>query len=242
MQVPTVEKILVDVLAFLAQGEEFARKHPGNEISTLIKSAVRLGVDAHAATSNILADLTSIQRQLRKLRRIWVILITRCIMILAAVICIRRLLLQTLDPRSWPVWTRTDRLLLVTALFLTVILMGALINRYVVRGWGPYLHNRVWTSVSQYMTMGLDHVGCLELRQNLKKIARDEWRTGLSGQSARLLALKNRITTIGDDLEQECVALAAVTSGVELSVFSISFMGFNFAPLMAWIESASGVN
>jgi hypothetical protein len=90
--------------------------------------------------------------------------------------------------------------------------------------------------------MGQGHIGCLELRQNLKKIVLDEWRTGVSGESARLVLLKNRISSIGDDIDHECMALAAVSAGAELSLFAIGFMGFNFAPLMAWMESASGVN
>jgi hypothetical protein len=64
----------------------------------------------------------------------------------------------------------------------------------------------------------------------------------VSGESARLVLLKNRISSIGDDIDHECMALAAVSAGAELSLFAIGFMGFNFAPLMAWMESASGVN
>lgn len=242
MRVPTIDQLLIDVSAFVSQGEEFARNYPRNELSALIKSAFRLGVDAHAAISDILFDLYSIQRQLKRLRRIWAILFSRCVMIWTGVIFVRVVLLQSLDADAWDVWVRTDRLLLASTSFLTVILMVSLINRYLVRGWGPSSQSRLWANVCHYVTMGREHVYCAQLQQSLKKIAIAEWRTGLSGQSARRFLLKKRVSSLCDEVDQECGALSTVTVGVELSTFALSFTGLNFAPLMAWMESASGVN
>lgn len=242
MRVPTIEQILIDVSSFVSQGEEFAREHPQNEISKLMKLAVRLGVDAHRTMSDVLPDLYSIQRHLNKLRRIWVILITRCVMIWAGVIFVRKILLETLDGYAWTLWARTDRLLLAAALFLTLIVIGALTNRYLALGWGPSLESKVWSSFCQYVTMGRERVCCPVLQQKLKKISFDEWRNGVSGQSARCALLRNNLSAIGDDIDRECVALGTVTVGTELSIFAISSIGLNFAPLMAWMESASGVN
>ncbi len=237
---PTIDQIVIDVSEFISQGEEYARKNPRHELTSVIKAAMRLGLDAHTAMSEILVDLNSIQRHQKKLQRMWVILIMRCVMIWAGVIFVRAVLLQILDTSVWPAWVSTDRLLLASALFLTVILIGVLTNWRLRRG--PLLQNQVWDNFCQYVTMGRDSVCCPDLRRDLKKIAINELRTGVCGQSSRLMLLKNRLSSIGDGIEQECVTLGPLVVGAELSMFAISFMGLIFAPLMAWMESASGVN
>lgn len=240
MRPPTIDEIVIDVSAFISQGDGYARKNPRNELTSLIKAAIRLGLDAHTAMSEILVDLNSIQRQQKRLRRMWVILIVRCVIIWTGVIFVRAVLLQILDTNAWTAWARTDRLLLASALFLTVILIGFLTNWHFRRG--PSLQNQVWANFCEYVTMGRDSGCCAVLKRNLKKIAIDEWRTGVCGQSSRRMLLKNRLSSIGDEIDQECVTLAPVTVGAELSMFAIGFMGLIFAPLMAWMESASGVN
>lgn len=240
MHPPAIDQIVIDVSAFISKGEEYARKNPRNELSSVIKAAIRLGLDAHTAMSEILVDLNSIQRQQKKLRRMWVILIVRSVMIWVGLIFVRAVLLQILDTSAWTAWAGIDRLLLASDLFLTLILIGVLTNWHFKRG--PSLQNQVWANFCHYVTMGRGSVDCTDLRRNLKKIAIDEWRTGVCGRSSRLMLLRNRLSSIADDIDQECVTLGPVTVGAELSMFAISFMGLIFAPLMAWMESASGVN
>ena len=240
MRPPAIDQIVIEASAFISCGDEYARRNPRNELTSVISAAMRLGLDAHTAVSEIFVDLNSIQRHQKKLRRMWVILIVRCAMIWAGVIFLRGVLLQILDASAWMTWVRTDRLLLASALFLAVILIGLLTNWHLRRG--PSLQNQVWANFCQYVTMGRDSVCCPNLRRDLKKIAIDEWRTGVCAQSSRLMLLKNRLSSIGDDIDQECVTLGPVMVGTELSMFAIGFMGLIFAPLMAWMESASGVN
>lgn len=240
MRPPSIDQIVLDVSAFISQGDEYARKNPRNALTSVIKAAIRLGLDAHTAMSEILVDLNSIQRHRKKLRRMWIILIVRCVMIWAGVIFFRAVFLQILDTSAWTAWAGIDRLLLASAVFMTLILIGVLANWHLRRS--PSLQNQVWANFSQYVTMGRGSVYCTDLRRNLKKIVMDEWRTGVCGRSSRRMLLKNRLSSICDDIDQECITLGPVTVGAELSMFAISFMGLIFAPLMAWMESASGVN
>jgi hypothetical protein len=242
MHVPTIERLLVDISIFMSHGNDFVRKYPRGQFSVLVKSAVMLGVDVEERLCGVLTDLNSIHNQIRRLRNVWLMLLIRSVVIWIAVVCIRIVILQTLDRRAWSFWIRDDHSFQIIAFLLTLALLGVLVNRYFVKGWGPSQQNRLWESFCCYVSMGQGRISCMELRRSLKEIAFAEWRTGMSGDAARRVLLKNRVCAIAEEVDQECRVLATVTAGAELSIFVLGFIGLNLAPFMAWLESASGMN
>jgi hypothetical protein len=134
-----------------------------------------------------------------------------------------------------------DRIVLVTAILCFLILSMWLFYRYLKSGWNCTRQRWLWFHFVAYLghveDLGVAHAPSRILRQ----IMRDGLRTGIEPTLARMSWVKQQIFMMQEILEKEVRSMSVLSVGVELLVYAMAFGGFLAAPLLMWLEYASGL-
>lgn len=241
MDYPSLRQFLSGLALYRRQGDEYLRRIEHLAMGKALISAHRRGLELHHCIDSLLPELEAIEQLSRQLNQAWQgVLLRSCVVVVSAMtmryVC--KVMSQWKPQGDVLIF---DRIVLVTATLCFLILSMWLFYRYLNSGWNWARQRCLWFHFLAY----LGHVDAFgvapEASSSLRQIMRDGLRTGIDPSLARKSWVKQQIILMQEMLEKEVRSMSVLSVGVELLVYAMAFVGFVAAPLLMWLEYASGL-
>jgi hypothetical protein len=238
---PSLRQLLNGLILYRRQGDEYLRRSERSSLGKALISANRRGLDLHQYIESLLPEIEAIERLSRQLNQAWQsVLLRSCVVVVSAMI-LRHFCNVMSQSELQGDLLIFDRIVLVTAILCFLILSMWLFYRYLKSGWNCTRQRWLWFHFVAYLghveDLGVAHAPSRILRQ----IMRDGLRTGIEPTLARMSWVKQQIFMMQEILEKEVRSMSVLSVGVELLVYAMAFGGFLAAPLLMWLEYASGL-
>ena len=241
MDYPSLRQLRSGLALYLGQGDAYLRRTEHLAMGKALISAQRRGLDLNQYIDCLLPEIEAIERLSRQLNQAWQsVLLRSCVVVVSAMTM--RYFCQVMS--QWELQGDLlvfDRIILVTAILCFLILSMWLFYRYLNSGWNGARQRCLWLHFVAYLghvdDFGVAHAPSRSLRQ----IMRDGLRAGIDPSLARKSWVKQQIILMQETLGKEVRSMGVLSVGVELLVYALAFGGFVAAPLLMWLEYASGL-
>jgi hypothetical protein len=238
---PTLEQMLAELYQYLRVGEAYLRRSQASVVAKVLRSVRRLGCDALRATDDLISDFKKIQRLARQIHQAWILIVLRCLFIVISAIILRVFFERVSHPQASTEMILFDRIFMATAILCLLILSSWLFYRYLNVGWNDSRQRSLWFYFKAYLGVGDDSTVCRETTAKLRQMMQEGLRAGVDVRPARAALLRGQIASMHERLESELRSMSTLATGVELVVYALGYLGFVGAPLLMWLESASGL-
>ena len=241
MDHPNLEQMLAELYQYLRVGEAYLRRSQASVVAKVLRSVRRLGCDALRATHDLIPEFKQIQRLSRQIHQAWIVMALRCLFIVMSAIVLRVFIGHVSHTQASTEMIFFDRIIMATAILCLLILSSGLFYRYLNVGWNDTRQRSLWFYFKAYLGVGDDSTVCVEITARLRDMMQEGLRAGLDVRPARASLLKGQIASMHEQLGAELRSMSALATGVELVVYALGYLGFVAAPLLMWLESASGL-
>ena len=234
-------QLLTELSLYLQCGDDYLRQIKSSHVKARLLSARRLGVDVRHEISAIVPEIRSINRLSRQFDHAWFGILLRCSIVLLSALVVRMVCGHIFRGQIRVDMEAFDRVARVISILSLLILSLWGFYRYLEGGWNPTRQRRLWFYFEAYLGLRHESKDDPEISKKLQQISQHEMCSGLDTSSMRKLLLKETMIDLQGVMDSEVRAVDLVAAGIEMIVYVLAYVGFVSAPVLMWLESASGM-
>lgn len=241
MSAPSIAQLLYDLSHYERLGHLYLRRAHASQVVDLLKSSQKRGFNLSQSIPTLLYHIREIDQLTRERNRRWSVMLIKIAVIVTSAVAVRLLwaghiLQETSDHQQV-----NDRMALIIASFCLLLIIAWLTQNYLTGAWSPSRQRRLWLCVQAYVGFFQETDEISDITKKLKDFLRDESTSGADSSRARDAVVRKQIADLQEFLENDIRSFGLWSIGIELAVYSVSFIGLLGSPLLIWLESTSAI-
>lgn len=241
MSGPSIAQLLYDLSHYERLGHVYLRQAHASQVVDLLKSGQKRGFNLSQSIPTLLHHVREIHQLTRERKRRWSVMSIKIAVIVTSAVAVRLLWTGHILQETNAQQQINDRMTLTIASFCLLLIIVGLIQKYLTGAWSPSRQRRLWLCVQAYIGFFQETDETSDITKKLKDFLRDESTSGADSSRARDFMVRKQIVDLQEFLENDIRSLGLWATGVELAVYSLSFIGLLGSPLLIWLESASDI-
>lgn len=241
MSVPSIAQLLYDLSCYERLGYVYLRQAHTSQVVELLKSAHKRGFNLSQSIPTLLHHVREIHQLNRERKRRWSVMSIKIAIIVTSAVAVRLLWTGHILQETSAQQQVNDRMTLIIASFCLLLIIVWLIQKYSTGGWTSGRQRRLWLCFQAYVGFFQEADEISDISKKIKDFLRGESISGADSSRARDVMVRKEIIDLQEFLESDIRSFSLWATGVELAVYSLSFIGLLGSPLLIWLESASDI-
>ena len=237
----TLRELIHRADAYMSSGNLHLASEQNLAFKCAVKNSLSAGLNAQGLLRDSLSMLEELQRIVKQIAERWAAIALRVVGIMCLVVVARVFILHDVKEDMFQSWIFLDRICGCSAMAAMLLFACWVWQRYNKSSWNHAQDKKLQLWFADYLLLRDLEGQVPELSKSLRESRLAEITNGVDGQAVRKRLYLRHLAHHTDGFKRSLPQLAYVSILIEWGAFFCAALGFVLIPLLAWIDSASGV-